>query len=86
MYRLVVHRTVFDESASFPVQDFDRVMEEIGRLAQEARPAGVKKLRGYAARYRIRCGRYRIVYEINNRDKVVTVLVAGHRKDVYRNL
>ena len=85
MYRLIVDESVFEESASFPALDVDRIMDAIRGLAQDARPMGVKKLRGYAARYRIRCGRYRILYEINDCDKIVNVLVAGHLKDVYRN-
>ena len=86
MYSLVVHKRALDASRSFPAADLERIIEAVWALASEARPFGSKKLRGYIARYRVRCGSYRIVYEINDDDKIVKVLVVGHRKDVYRSL
>ncbi len=34
--------------------------------------------------WRIRSGKYRILYQIDDSAKVVTVVGVGHRKDVYR--
>ncbi len=33
--------------------------------------------------YRLRIGSYRIVYRINITTKIVTVVLIGHRKDIY---
>lgn len=84
MYRLIVHKGVLLDVRSFPAHDLERIMEGVRSLAFEPRPSGVKKLRGYLTRYRIRSGRYRIIYEIHDREKAVMVLVVGQRKDVYR--
>ncbi len=35
-------------------------------------------------RYRVRQGQYRILYEIEDAVRTVTVVKIGHRKDVYR--
>jgi len=34
--------------------------------------------------YKLRVGDYRIIYEINLTDKVVTVHKVGHRKEIYK--
>ncbi len=52
-------------------------------LAENPRPFGCKKLTGRNA-WRIRIGRYRAIYEINDKDKSVLVVTLGHRKDIYR--
>ena len=44
---------------------------------------GVKKLKNDTS-YRIRVGMYRVIYEIDDKNKVVTVYKIRHRKDVYR--
>jgi mRNA interferase RelE/StbE len=60
-----------------------RVEEAIDGLAADPRPSGVKKLKGREATYRIRVGRYRILYEVHDDVLEVLVVEAGHRRDVY---
>ncbi len=54
-----------------------------GDAADEPRPPGAKKLSGREA-WRIRIGPYRVIYEINDEEQKVLVVVIGPRKDVYR--
>ncbi len=42
-----------------------------------------KKLTGREG-WRIRVGQYRVIYEIEDVIRVVTVLDVGHRRDIYR--
>ncbi|HCK26355.1 MAG TPA: addiction module antitoxin, partial [Alcanivorax sp.] len=49
----------------------------------EPRPAGCEKLSGLE-RYRIRQGRYRVVYEITDECLIVTMVKVAHRRHVYR--
>jgi mRNA interferase RelE/StbE len=65
--------------------DRRRVVHRIESLADDPRPPGAHKLSG-RDRYRLRVGRYRIVYAIEDDELVVLVVRVGHRKDVYRNL
>jgi len=60
-----------------------RADEAILKLAGNPRPSGVKKLSGLPL-YRIRVGTFRILYEINDAQHLVTVITIGHRRDVYR--
>ncbi len=65
-------------------KDRQRIVARIRSLSEDARPQGSEKLAGGVDRYRIRVGRYRIVYAIEDRQLIVFVVRVGHRKDVYR--
>ena len=69
--------------ARFPKQDYERVIEAIRGLAADPRPPGARKLRGRDG-WRIRIGSNRVIYEIEDADKIVTVLDLGHRSNIYR--
>ena len=66
-------------------RDRQRIVRRIRTLAGEPRPPGCEKLVGGPERYRVREGRYRIVYTIEDDRLVVWVVKVGHRKDVYRS-
>ena len=61
-----------------------RIAAAVGRLAQDPRPAGCKKLAGYADLWRIRVGQYRSIYAIGDTVRLVRVERVAHRKDAYR--
>ena len=61
-----------------------RIGAAIDSLAENPRPAGVKRLAGSQDFYRIRVGQYRVVYSIEDDRLVVRVVKLGHRRDVYR--
>ena len=61
-----------------------RVIKRIQSLADNPRPQGAVKLSSLE-RYRIRQGRYRILYTIEDAVLVVHVIKIGDRKNVYRN-
>lgn len=65
-------------------KDRKRIVAAILALADEPRPVGCEKLAGASDRYRVRVGRYRIVFSIADRDLIVLVVRVAHRKDVYR--
>ena len=58
------------------------IISAIGELASNPRPPHCKKLKGRDG-YRIRQGKYRIIYEIVDNELIVHVLTLGHRKDIY---
>lgn len=58
--------------------------ERIKALADEPRPRQAKKLKGAEKAYRLRVRGYRVVYTIDDEQKLVTVTAIRHRKDVYR--
>ena len=65
-------------------KDRQRIVSKILSLAEDPRPPGHEKLAGREDRYRVRSGRYRIVYSIGDTELEVVVVRIGHRKEVYR--
>ena len=61
-----------------------RVFLRIEALAIEPRPGGARKLQGTQRLWRIRIGDYRIVYEIDDRRRVVDIVRVRHRREAYR--
>lgn len=62
------------------------IASAIDRLATEPRPADVTAIKGHRPWLRTRVGDYRIIYKVDERARLVTVAVVGHRREVYRDL
>ena len=63
--------------------DRTRIVDKIYTLKDDPRPQGCEKLTGQD-RYRVRQGQFRILYGVDDNERVVTVVKIGHRRDVYR--
>lgn len=61
-----------------------RIGSRIDALSTNPRPDGCTKLKGSTNTYRIRVGDYRVLYDVEDKRIVVTVIKVGHRRDVYR--
>ena len=77
------HPDVYKQLQRLPRTAFAAALDRIIALATEPRPIGAVKLTGRRSDWRIRVGEYRIVYEINDAGQKVTILIVGHRRDVY---
>lgn len=64
--------------------DFRVVDNKLEALKSDARPAGCLKLSGVDNQWRVRAGRFRVVYSIFDHDLLIWVLDIDDRKDVYR--
>ena len=82
-YRLLIKASAAKELEGLPTKDRRRVATRMQGLSDEPRPPGCEKLTGHDL-FRVRQGKYRILYEIQDRDLTVTVFKIGHRRDVYR--
>ncbi len=83
-YNIVIKRSAEKELKAVPSSDLKRVVERVRGLAQQPRPSGCEKLSGESEHYRVRQGDYRIVYGIDDADRLVEVVKIGHRREVYR--
>ncbi len=82
-YRLLIKPSATKELEALPFKDRRRVVARVRQLAAVPRPTGAEKLSGHDV-YRVRQGDYRIVYQIIDHDRIVSVFKIGHRRDVYR--
>jgi mRNA interferase RelE/StbE len=82
-YRVLFKESVWKDFNSVPKKDLKKILKRIDWLSENPRPPWCEKLTG-KDRYRLRQGRYRIIYSIQDYELTVWVVRVGHRKDVYR--
>ena len=85
MYTVELRRRAQRALDRLPKTDFQAVIKAIKDLAQSPRPRGVEKVRSTGL-WRIRQGDYRIIYFIEDNQKLVTVVRIGHRREIYKSL
>jgi mRNA interferase RelE/StbE len=84
VYDVYIERTAERDLKKFPASDFYRIISRIRALTENPRPTGCHKLSGSKTDWRIRIGDYRVIYEIDEKAKVVKVMRVRHRREVYR--
>ncbi len=82
-YKVYFKESVEKDFLAIPKTDLEKILRRIQALTEDPRPQGHEKLTGLE-RYRIRHGRYRIVYSIQDKEFTVWIVQVGHRKGVYR--
>lgn len=82
-YKIEFKKSVKQDLKYIPKLDVQKILESINGLVNQPRPSQTKKLTGLN-RYRLRCGRYRILYEIHDHILLITIIKVRHRKNVYR--
>jgi mRNA interferase RelE/StbE len=82
-YRIEVKKSAVKELSQIPKKDLVKIVKNINSLADNPRPKGSKKL-SREEKYRIRYGKYRILYLIKDDLLVIYVIKVAHRKDIYR--
>jgi mRNA interferase RelE/StbE len=82
-YTILILPRVQKQLRRLPRDPYERIRDTIRSLAKEPRPRGSVKLTGRDG-WRVRIGDYRVVYEIRDDQRIVTVLDVGHRREIYR--
>lgn len=82
-YTVFIQKSAQKTLAHIPSPFQNHIIHAIRELAHTPRPAGVKKLAGREA-WRVRAGKYRVIYEIHDDRLLVLVVAIGHRREVYR--
>jgi len=82
-YRILILRRAQKELANLAIEPYYQAKKVIRQLTENPRPPGCRKLIGRDG-WRIRIGDYRVIYEIDDKDQIITILHIGHRRDIYR--
>jgi mRNA interferase RelE/StbE len=82
-YEILFKESVWKDLKKVPKSALIRILSRVEKLGDDPRPMGCEKLTGEEL-YRVRQGKYRIVYSIQDNELTVWVVRVGHRKDVYR--
>ena len=81
MHEVLIESRAERELRKLPPPDFHPIIAAIQELAKVPRPPGCRKIVGSQNDWRIRTGKYRIIYEINDRDQTIRIMTVRHRRE-----
>ena len=84
-YKVIVEKQALKDLKALPVgvkRKFAKILIELEEYPIPAHRYDVKKLKGEEGTYRIRVGKYRLIYEIV--DGTIHILAVSHRKNAYK--
>lgn len=82
-YTLEISKRVRKDLADLPKDVQRRIVGKLDELLENPFSPGSIKLKGEES-YRVRVGDYRIVFDVNTKTQVITVLAVGDRKEIYK--
>lgn len=83
MYKVLVLRRAIKDIANLPKEYARLVSQHIERLEEDPRPPDAKRLKE-TTDYSLRVGVYRILYDIDDESRTVTIYRVRHRREAYR--
>jgi len=83
-YNIVFRKSAEKELLKHDPKIIESISNAIDNLAEDPFPVGYRKLKGSEKSFRIRVGDYRIVYQVDIKQSLITIFRIRHRKDVYR--
>jgi mRNA interferase RelE/StbE len=86
MYKVKVDDKAVKFVRTLDTKTQKQIIRKLRTLGENPRPAGYIAIKGIKDLYRIRCGDYRIVYSIRDKELLVLVVRIGDRKNVYERL
>ena len=83
MYKVLVLRRAIKDIANLPKEYARLVSQHIERLEEAPRPPDAKRLKE-TTDYSLRVGVYRILYDVDDESRTVTIYRVKHRREAYR--
>ena len=83
MYKLEVIPSAQKDLDNLEKRFFEQIKEKINSLSSCPRPSQCLKLTAEEG-YRLRSGDYRILYRIDDKNKIIYIYRVKHRKESYR--
>lgn len=77
-------KSVARDLRRIPPVDVRKILKRIDALSKNPRDVGCIKLAG-KDKYRVRQGRYRILYQIVDKELMIYVVKVAHRSNVYKD-
>jgi mRNA interferase RelE/StbE len=82
-FELQIAKSFNKDLSDLPEEVAQRVVKEVALLLENSFRQGVIKLTDRES-YRTRVGDYRIVFDVNEEEKTVTLMAIGHRSKIYK--
>lgn len=83
-FDITFKRSIRKDLRNIPAKDTQRILARIDALADNPWPPEGQKI-AEQPYYRVRQGDYRILYQVEEEERVVIVVKVAHRRHVYRS-
>jgi len=83
VYKIFLLPQAQKDLGNFRSKVFRQLEDRISSLKIDPRPPGSLKLTAEEG-YRLRSGNYRVVYRVDDKEKIVYIYRVKHRKEVYK--
>ena len=83
MYKIFILPQAQKDLDNLQTKIFNQMKNKISLLSNNPRPSGCLKLTAEEG-YRVKTGDYRIVYRIDDRQKIIYIYRIKHRKEAYK--
>jgi mRNA interferase RelE/StbE len=84
-YQVNLPKTVQKQLNTLPQELKQRILKTLVQLQEEPRPVNSLQMKGGQG-FRLRIGDYRVLYDIDDGNKIVNLRRIGHRREIYRDL
>lgn len=84
MYRIALKHSAEKDLDSINEPFISSIINEIENLEKNPRNEKVKKLVGKDNKYRLKVGYYRVLFFIDEEEKIIKIARVLHRKDAYK--
>lgn len=85
-YSVEFRPSVWKNVKNVPKKDLIKIKGKIEEISFNLPDPATTKMSGNNDFHKVRCGNYRIIYEIHENRLVILIVKIGHRKDVYGSL
>jgi mRNA interferase RelE/StbE len=85
-YEIFIEKKAEKDLRKLPKNYQKKIIQKILNLKNNPKPVDARKITFSENYYRIRVDDYRIIYEINYKEKRINIFRIRHRKEAYRNL
>jgi mRNA interferase RelE/StbE len=86
VYEIFIEKKAEKDLRRLPKNYQNKIIQKILNLKDNPKPIEARKITSSENYYRVRAGDYRIIYEINYKEKRINIFRVRHRKEAYRNL
>ena len=83
-YEILWKKSAVHELRNIDPQHIPKIVITVDALVENPFPKGYCKLKNSKQSYRIRVGEYRVIYQVDNKEKIVTIFHIRHRRDAYQ--
>lgn len=85
MYRVIILPKAFEDLSRIDKPIAQRITDKLTWLSENIETIAPLPLKGSLyGFYKLKIGDWRVIYEVNHNERVITVHKVGHRREIYR--